>query len=56
MRTALDARIARDALRRGRRLLGAGLGFPHYSNLASDTPAPARSGSILAFPENSLGS
>ena len=55
MRTALDARIARDALRRGRRLLGAGLGFPHYNNLAPDTPAPARSGSILAFPENSLG-
>jgi len=30
-RTALDARIAAAALRRGRRLLGAGLGFPYFS-------------------------
>src|SRR2546430_14863991 len=30
-RTALDARIAAAALRRGRRLLGAGLGLPYFS-------------------------
>jgi adenosylhomocysteine nucleosidase len=33
-RTALDARTAEAALRRGRRLLGAGLGFPYFSELA----------------------
>jgi hopanoid-associated phosphorylase len=33
-RTALDARIAGAALRRGRRLLGAGLGFPYFSDVA----------------------
>ena len=31
-RTALDARTAEAALRRGRRLLGAGLGFPYFSD------------------------
>jgi len=35
-RTALDARTAGAALRRGRRLLGAGLGFPYFSELALD--------------------
>ncbi len=35
-RTALDARIAATALRRGRRLLGAGLGFPYFEELAFD--------------------
>src|SRR6266481_1322373 len=35
-RTALDARIAATALRRGRRLLGAGLGFPYFEELALD--------------------
>jgi adenosylhomocysteine nucleosidase len=30
VRTALDARIARAALRRGRKMLGAGLGFPDF--------------------------
>jgi hopanoid-associated phosphorylase len=35
-RTALDARIARTALRRGRGLLGAGLGFPYFGELALD--------------------
>lgn len=34
MRTALDARIAGRALRRGRRRLGAGLAFPYVGNLA----------------------
>jgi hypothetical protein len=33
-RTALDARIAGAALRCGRRLLGAGLGFPYFSDVA----------------------
>jgi adenosylhomocysteine nucleosidase len=36
MRTALDMRTARTALRRGRRLLGAGLGFPYFGELALD--------------------
>jgi hopanoid-associated phosphorylase len=36
-RTALDARIAERALRRGRRLLGAGLGFPYFTEAALDT-------------------
>jgi hopanoid-associated phosphorylase len=31
IRTAVDAGIARDALRRGRRLLGAGLGCPYFT-------------------------
>jgi nucleoside phosphorylase len=35
-RTALDARVAAAALRRGRRLLGAGLGFPYFEELALD--------------------
>ena len=30
LRLAFDARAARAALFRGRRLLGAGLGFPHF--------------------------
>jgi len=40
MRTALDARIARNALRRGRRSLGVGLGFPYFSDRASDIRVP----------------
>jgi hopanoid-associated phosphorylase len=35
-RTALDARTAAAALRRGRRLLGAGLGFPYFSEPVLD--------------------
>jgi len=35
-RTALDARVAAAALRRGRRLMGAGLGFPYFSEPALD--------------------
>src|SRR5437763_935908 len=35
-RTALDARGAAAALRRGRRLLGAGLAFPYFEELALD--------------------
>jgi adenosylhomocysteine nucleosidase len=41
VRTALDARIARAALRRGRQLLGARLGFPDPSYVALDTPVTA---------------
>ncbi len=55
MRTALDARIARGALRRGRRLLGAGLGFPYFSNLALDILVPDRGESILTFPKIGFG-
>lgn len=35
-RTALDARTAAAALRQGRRLLGAGLCFPYFNELAFD--------------------
>ena len=34
VRTALDARIARAALRRGRRMLGTGLAFPDFQSTA----------------------
>jgi hopanoid-associated phosphorylase len=40
-RTAIDAWIARQALRRGRRLLGAGLGCPYFSQPAPDVPVGA---------------
>jgi adenosylhomocysteine nucleosidase len=43
-RTALDARIAEAALIRGRRLLGAGLGFPYFSEAALDTLVPVEAG------------
>jgi adenosylhomocysteine nucleosidase len=42
VRTALDAWIARAALYRGRRMLGAGLGFPHFSGGQGDVRASAR--------------
>jgi hopanoid-associated phosphorylase len=42
VRTALDAWIARTALHRGRRMLGAGLGFPRFSDGASDVCTSAR--------------
>lgn len=38
VRTGLDARIARAALLRGRRLLGAGLGFPNFGELQLNMP------------------
>jgi adenosylhomocysteine nucleosidase len=47
IRTALDLRIARDALHRGRRLLGVGLGFPYFSNSTPDILALSRGESIL---------
>lgn len=42
VRTALDAWIARTALLRGRRMLGAGLGFPRFSDGVSDVGTSAR--------------
>jgi hypothetical protein len=50
VRTALDARIARAALRRGRRMLGPGLGFPHFRNRVPDIRASARAGSNMLRP------
>lgn len=41
LRTAHDARIARRALRVGRKQLGVGLGFPNYHNFA-----PSRAGGL----------
>jgi hypothetical protein len=38
-RTALEARTAGAALRRGRRLLGVGLAFPYFREVALDVPA-----------------
>lgn len=43
VRTALDARIARAALRAGRQMLGAGLGFPQFDP-AADADLSARTG------------
>ena len=43
-RTALDARVAEAALIRGRRLLGAGLGFPYFSEPAFDTLVAVEAG------------
>jgi adenosylhomocysteine nucleosidase len=51
LRTALDARIAGAALRRGRRMLGAGLGFPDFGE---GHRVPAAKESNSPFPE--LGS
>ena len=39
VRTALDARIARAALRRGREMLGVGLAFPHFRDAPMHYPA-----------------
>ena len=38
-RTALEARTAGAALRRGRRLLGVGLAFPYFREVTLDVPA-----------------
>jgi hopanoid-associated phosphorylase len=54
VRTALDARIARAALRRGRQRLGAGLGFPRFSNEVPDLRAAGRGESNFSA-EFSLG-
>jgi hypothetical protein len=50
IRTAVDARIAGAALRRGRRQLGAGLGFPYFSNHAFDILVPGRGEPVLSSP------
>jgi hopanoid-associated phosphorylase len=42
VRTAFDAWVARAALYRGRRMLGAGLGFPQFSDGAADIRSSAR--------------
>jgi hypothetical protein len=42
IRTALDAWTARAALYRGRRMLGARLGFPRFSDGVADVRASAR--------------
>jgi len=50
VRTALDAWIARAALYRGRRMLGAGLGFPGFSDGVTDVL-----GRSIAVPTPELG-
>jgi hypothetical protein len=47
IRTALDAHIAERALRRGRKQLGAGLGFPYYKNLSVELGLPVSSPSLI---------
>ena len=51
VRTALDARITGTAMRRGRRLLGAGLGFPHFSSGEPDSRVPVRGEADRQRPE-----
>jgi adenosylhomocysteine nucleosidase len=43
-RTALEARTAGAALRRGRRLLGIGLGFPYFSDSMVEGPVVVEAG------------
>jgi adenosylhomocysteine nucleosidase len=52
VRTALDAWTARAALRRGRRMLGAGLGFPDFGDGHRVAAAKERNS---AFPELGIG-
>jgi hopanoid-associated phosphorylase len=47
MGIAMDARAARAALQRGRRLLGAGLGFPDFGLLVRDMPGEYELGRAL---------
>jgi hypothetical protein len=56
VRTALDARIARAALYRGRRMLGARLGFPHFSNEVPDIRLSARGEPSVSALNQNLGS
>jgi hopanoid-associated phosphorylase len=51
MRTALDAGIARTALRCGRRMLGPGLGFPRFHDNASETRLKPRQNSSYGRPQ-----
>jgi hypothetical protein len=43
-RTALEARTAGAALRRGRRLLGIGLGFPYFREDTVEGPVVVEAG------------
>jgi hopanoid-associated phosphorylase len=52
VRTALDARTARAALRRGRRMLGAGLGFPHFRDGVLDLRVSGGQESSYSCPES----
>ena len=47
VRVALDAQIARRALRLGRKQLGVGLGFPYYSSFEFDLGLPQSSPSLI---------
>jgi adenosylhomocysteine nucleosidase len=47
IRTAIDARRARRALRLGRKQLGAGLSFPYYNNNALDSVSPRSHGALM---------
>jgi hopanoid-associated phosphorylase len=55
VRTAMDAWTAREALRRGRRLLGVGLACPYFSEhcavLAPFSPPPPRRAERVASPQ-----
>jgi hypothetical protein len=52
VRTAIDAWIARAALYRGRRMLGAGLGFPQFSDGVADIRASARAQRDVALDQD----
>ncbi|HXZ22103.1 MAG TPA: phosphorylase [Pseudolabrys sp.] len=47
IRTAIDYRIAEQALRRGRKKLGTGLAFPYYRNLSVELGLPVSSPSLV---------
>jgi hopanoid-associated phosphorylase len=53
VRTALDAWVARAALSRGRRMLGAGLGFPDFGD--GHRVAAAKERNSPSFPELAIG-
>jgi adenosylhomocysteine nucleosidase len=56
VRTALDARIARAALYHGRRMLGAGLGFPQFSHGMAEVRAAARAEVNVSALDQNAGS
>jgi adenosylhomocysteine nucleosidase len=49
VRTARDLSVARRALQRGRRRLGAGLGFPSFSDQAQEAIARRRAKRLLSL-------
>jgi adenosylhomocysteine nucleosidase len=55
MRTALDAWIARTALRRGRRMLGPGLSFPHLRSGLPDLRVLTSDGANSECPQSESG-